>query len=276
MKKLNYISNIDYSKLTFVNISQAKRLTGISYIGGYNISQKVNHSFENSNVLTYIIYLQPGIIDNYNFCPCSTKECRLTCLCNSGRSRIDQLAGLNRITNCKIKRNKLFLQNRKFYFDWIIAEIRKYQKIAIDKNMYFAVRLNGTSDIDYINLVVSENKNIFQLFPEIQFYDYTANIKLYDNKPGNLHLTFSYKGTNKNKTECLNILRHDENITIVFNIAKNKPLPETYLNYKVINGDFSDYRPNDEKNCIVGLRFKKVTNKLINENIQNSKFVVTL
>ena len=36
-------------------------------------------------------------------------------------------------------------------------------------------------------------------------------------------------------------------------------LPETYQGYKVINGDESDLRFKDEKNVIVGLKYKKIT-----------------
>jgi hypothetical protein len=35
------------------------------------------------------------------------------------------------------------------------------------------VRLNGTSDIPFENIKFMDGKNIFELFPEIQFYDYT-------------------------------------------------------------------------------------------------------
>jgi hypothetical protein len=38
-------------------------------------------------------------------------------------------------------------------------------------------------------------------------------------------------------------------------------LPETYNGYKVINGDDNDLRFLDDKNVIVGLKFKNITGK---------------
>jgi len=43
------------------------------------------------------------------------------------------------------------------------------------------------------------------------------------------------------------------NVAVVF---RNKILPETYLGYKVINGDKTDLRFLDEKGVIVGLYAK--------------------
>ena len=48
-------------------------------------------------------------------------------------------------------------------------------------------------------------------------------------------------------------------------------VPKTYLGFKVIDGDKYDMRYLDDKNVIVGLKFKKVRNKI---NLQNSKFVI--
>jgi hypothetical protein len=37
------------------------------------------------------------------------------------------------------------------------------------------VRPNGTSDIAFENIIVHDGKTIFQLFPDVQFYDYTKH-----------------------------------------------------------------------------------------------------
>ena len=152
----------NYRNLSFVNRSQATKQTNISYIGNKVISQKFIHSLQTDNVLTYSIYLQPGIIEDkgnkFNFCPFSTKECRLLCLCNSGLVKVEDYSGKNKIRSARLKRSLLFLQNKEFYFNWIIADIEYFQKYAINKGYYFAVRLNGTLDIDYINLKVRDKE----------------------------------------------------------------------------------------------------------------------
>ena len=52
----------------------------------------------------------------------------------------------------------------------------------------------------------------------------------------------------------MEILARGYNVAMVFD-----NLPETYKGYKVINGDESDLRFKDEKNVIVGLKYKKNT-----------------
>ena len=52
------------------------------------------------------------------------------------------------------------------------------------------------------------------------------------------------------------MLSKGHNVAVVFD-----EVPETYKGYKVINGDESDLRFTDEKNVIVGLKYKKLTGK---------------
>jgi hypothetical protein len=52
------------------------------------------------------------------------------------------------------------------------------------------------------------------------------------------------------------VLSLGHNVAIVFD-----ELPEHYKGYKVISGDESDLRFKDEKNVVVGLKYKKMTNK---------------
>jgi hypothetical protein len=52
-------------------------------------------------------------------------------------------------------------------------------------------------------------------------------------------------------------------------VFENK-LPEVWNGYKVINGDLYDVRFKDEKNVIVGLKYKQVRNKPTND----MKFIV--
>jgi len=49
-----------------------------------------------------------------------------------------------------------------------------------------------------------------------------------------------------------------------------KEVPDKFWGRKVINGDLYDMRYRDDKDVIVGLKFKKVRNKLVDTN----KFVI--
>lgn len=111
-------------------------------------------------------------------------------------------------------------------------------------------RLNGTSDIRY------ENFGIMEEFPEIQFYDYSKDVRRFlpnskAQKIKNYHLTFSRSETNQVQTEAL--LKAGKNVAVVFS---GKALPKTYLGYKVINGERNDARFMDPKNVVVGLLAK--------------------
>jgi hypothetical protein len=59
-------------------------------------------------------------------------------------------------------------------------------------------------------------------------------------------------------------------------VRKGRALPTSWNGYKVVDGDISDYRPDDEKGVIVGLRFKLVKEKEINASLSTNKFVVTI
>ena len=257
--------------LQFTTISQAKKDTGLSYIGGVNLSAKMLHSKKESHQYTYIIYLAPAKESGYQVCPNATKECKMGCLATSGHAGMELQAGTDRIKNARIKKTRLFFEHNEFFMEWVIEEIKKARAKAQKDGFYFSVRLNGTSDIDWQNAMF-KGYNLFQIFPDVQFYDYTKSVKKYINKPDNYHLTFSYTGRNWDK--CKALLEDGNNVAIVFNVKSEKLLPAMYKGYQVINGDLTDYRINDAKGIIVGLKWKHIGNKEAEKQVLNSVFVV--
>jgi hypothetical protein len=84
----------------------------------------------------------------------------------------------------------------------------------------------------------------------------------------NYDLTFSYSG--HNWSACEEILDNKSGrVAVVF----EKTLPETYKGYKVVDGDAYDMRYVDDKNVIVGLKFKRVKNKV---EKTNNAFIVAI
>jgi hypothetical protein len=154
---------------------------------------------------------------------------------------------------------------------WMFAEIRKYQQKAKRDGFFFSVRLNATSDIDWQNVKV-DGKNVFQIFPEILFYDYTKNASKFIEKAQNYHLTLSYTG--RNWLLCEALLQQGVNVAIVFNVKNESQLPKTYRGYKVINGDLTDYRIDDAKGIIIGLKWKRIANRIAEKKVLNSCFIV--
>lgn len=255
--------------MQFTTISQAKKETGLAYLGNINSSSKIAKNGKVSNQYTYSLYLAPSSVSGYNTCPMATKECIAGCLHTSGRVKLDKK---NIIVNSRIAKTKLFFEHREFFMAWLVAEIET-AKAKADRDGYgFSARLNCTSDINWNVYKVKDGKTIFELFPDVQFYDYTKISKKFDNIAPNYHLTMSYTGYNWDT--CNNVLSKGFNVAVIFNVKKGEDIPETFNGYKVIDGDLTDYRPDDEKGVVVGLRWKNVKDRQANEYVKNSPFVV--
>jgi len=253
------------TKLNYKNAAQAKRETGLSYIGAVNSSAKILKN-EKYNELTYIIYLAPANLSGYEVCPKRTEECTNACLFGSGQVIMDKT---NRIVESRIKKTQMFFTNREYFMSWVVKEIEQAKAKAEKKGMKFSVRLNGTSDLQP-TLFRHNGKVLFDIFPDVQFYDYTkvANRFRLIDQYQNYDLTFSYSGHNWH--DCEYILNNEYGrVAVVF----EKNLPETYKGYKVVDGDAYDMRYVDDKNVIVGLKFKRVKNKV---EKTNNAFIVAI
>jgi hypothetical protein len=251
--------------MEYKSIAQAKRVTGLSYLGMVNNSTKHEKAYKYDEHV-YTIYLAPAKMSGYEVCPMRTKECTKLCIHESGRNRIDVRE--NRINKSRIKKTKLFFEHREFFMKWLVDDITNSQKKAKDMGFHFSVRLNNTSDLSpesfYLD-VDGVKKNVLQLFPDVQFYDYSKVYKRAElvKKYKNYDVTFSYSGSNLQ--DCISMLNNNVRVAVVF-----KEVPDKFWGRKVINGDLYDMRYRDDKDVIVGLKFKKVRNKLVDTN----KFVI--
>ena len=253
--------------MKFTTIGNAKKQTGLSYLGSVASSSKIAKGLK-YNEMTYILYLAPAEQSGYNVCPGSTAECREACLTESGHNRID--VKKNAINKARIKKTKLFFEHREFFMGWLVAEISKAKADAIAKGYTFSVRLNGTSDIQP-TMFKFNGKVIFDIFNEVTFYDYTkvANrFKLLD-KYSNYDLTYSFSGYNM--LQSMELLENNKGrVAMVF---EGKQLPKSFMGYKVIDGDAYDMRHLDETGVIVGLKFKFVRTKI---DTAHNKFIIPM
>ena len=256
----------------FTTNAKAIKEVGVAYLGGVSTSAKISHSQEYSHQYTYAIYLAPYNTSGYNTCSHSTPECRLGCIFHTGRAKIEDYFGATTIKDARIKKTKLFYEQTEYFMNWLIADIKRYRAKAERDGFFFSVRLNATSDIDWAKVLIN-GKNIFEIFPDVAFYDYTKNHNKFDYNPKNYHLTLSYTG--RNWTECKAKLQQGNNVAMVFNVKHERDLPAMYKGYKVINGDLTDYRIDDAKGIIVGLKYKAIANKVAEKKLLKSCFVVT-
>ena len=239
---------------------------------------------------TYIMYLSPHTQNSKgkNLCSHASEGCAKACLFNSGAARFGN------VQLGKMNKTEYFLADKQGFMNQLVAEITHIVKMhkavvgteqtgitgKVIRYKNFAIRLNGTADIPFENLAIESvgGKNIFELFPDVQFYDYTKNPKRFNNLvlPLNYHLTFSRSEINDK--ESLDILNRGYNVAYVFGIKSTQDLPTTYNGFKVINGDLSDLRFTDPDNVIVGLKYKLTTGKgtkaINKDNLENNDFII--
>jgi hypothetical protein len=195
--------------------------------------------------LTGILYLAPYTLSGVNLCPfAKVAECHVACLNTAGRGNF------NNVKSARLRRAKLFNDNRGEFFAQLIEDIHKLKAQAKKQNLQAVVRLNGTSDIEWENIKVTGDYTIFNLFSDLQFYDYTKNPNR-KNLPSNYDLTFSYSGVKSFIKFNRQALSNNMRVATVFKI-----MPAQFEGREVINGDDHDARFIEDKNIIVGLKAK--------------------
>ena len=210
---------------------------------------------EKLNYLTGILYMLP----NYKTCPSASKGCMKVCLQSAGRGKFSNVREAR-----KAKRD-LFYTDQKYFMESLVWSIKKVIRKAQREKLTPVIRLNGTSDIAYEDIKLDSGKNIFETFPNVQFYDYTTRDDRTSAMRGdwsNYHLTFSRKEDNHDKSMLVNQI-FGLNVAVVFD-----KVPEVWQGRKVINGDETDLRFLDKQNVIVGLTAKGKAKK------DNSGFTV--
>jgi hypothetical protein len=201
---------------------------------------------EKLGYLTGILYLAPAKISGYEVCPRRSKGCTEACLYTAG------MGAFSTVQQARIKKTKQFFEDRDNFLMQLRKDITALVRKAKKTNMTPAIRLNGTSDIEWTRFGIMEE------FPEVQFYDYTKVLnRLKQPIPKNYHITFSK--SEDNEMDCRWALNLGFNVAVVFN-----KLPETYFARPVISGDETDVRFEDAKGVIVGLTAKGKGKKDLN------------
>jgi len=203
---------------------------------------------EKIGYLTAIVYLKPSI----KICPLSKLAgCLEPCLQSAGRG------AFNSVQQAREAKTRFYFENREAFLLSIAADIWSLCNTAKNKGLTPLVRLNGTSDIDYENLIVCDDKNIFQLFPDITFYDYTKHPSrnLTGKTPGNYDLTYSYSGITPHNVTIKGLLNpSNSRVAVVF--QRQEDIPSTFRGWTTIDGDNTDVRHIEPKTVVVALYAK--------------------
>ncbi len=214
--------------------------------------------------MTGILYIAPVDISGRQVCPMAAiAQCDKACLYTAGRG------AMGSVQSARIRKAKAFFENREAFMQLLARDISRLVKRAGKKGMIPLVRLNGTSDIKWENIPVTIGgvtyDNLMQVFPEVQFYDYTKMPSRH-NLPANYDLTFSYSGVLGFQKYVNQAISAGMRIAAVF--RNRADIPAKFLGLECVDGDNSDIRHIDPKGVIVALYAKGKAKK------DNTGFVI--
>lgn len=192
--------------------------------------------------MTFILHLAPADSSGREVCPKRTPGCTAACLNTAGRGK------MHSVQKARLRKTRWYHEDRAGFMDQLVWDINAGIRKAQREDAIPVFRLNGTSDIPWERVKVA-GQNVFEMFPNVQFYDYS---KLHNRKVSqykNYHLTFS-RGEN-NDRDVAKAITAGMNVAVVFS-----ELPESYLGMPVISGDEDDLRFLDPPRHIVGLTAK--------------------
>jgi hypothetical protein len=193
--------------------------------------------------LNAIHYLAPHDLSGFQLCPHASAGCLALCLgWESGQaSMVKNDTDINSVRLSRIEKSRRFMRDRANYLKDVVRSIELAINKANRMGFRLCVRMNGSSDIAWEGIRIN-GKNLFQLFPDVAFVDYTKNAKRFDRAlPANYHLTFSRSETNE--ADCVALLNRGVNVAVVF--AGDKP--QWWKEHPVIDGDLHDLRQLDPR-----------------------------
>lgn len=235
--------------------------------------------------LNAVHYMAPHDLGGVgNLCSHASPQCIAICLGQySGQAAMvsDLEADTNPTRESRKLKAQLFMRERGDYMNRLARDIIKLDAQATRDGLKLCVRPNGSTDIPFERIsfaidaktakalrlpdMAGRVMTLPQLFPAIQFVDYTKNPTRLGKAPSNLDLTLSYSGNNAQA--CVDALLAGHNVAMVFHGG----LPDSFAGFPVIDGDKHDLRHLDRKGgVIVGLTPKGTKAKR-----DTSGFVVT-
>jgi hypothetical protein len=196
--------------------------------------------------LSFILHLAPATLSGKETCPKRTAGCTAACLNTAGRGGMFKRGeNTNMIQKARIRKTQYFFANRDAFMVDLAQDIRKAIKFAERKGLKPVFRLNGTSDLSWEKYWVPVyDMTLFELFPQVQFYDYTKVLGRKVSAFPNYHLTFSK--ADGNDADVAKALKQGMSVVAVYD-----EIPEG-----VPSADETDLRFLDPKGTMLGLKAK--------------------
>ena len=208
---------------------------------------KHNVKLDKSNA--YGLSLSPASTAGWNVCRASSPGCRAACLATAGKG------GLDSVQRGRLWKIALLVAEPALFVRALAGELRRaagrrpVDTLGRSTGPLVPVRLNVLSDLAWERFAPA----LFDI-AGLRFYDYTKRTDR--TVPANYHLTSS--ATERTADSGLADLAdmYGSNVAVVFDTRRGQALPSTYAGCRVVDGDLSDSRWNDDRGVIVGLRAK--------------------
>lgn len=196
--------------------------------------------------LSFILHLAPADLSGRETCPKRTAGCTAACLNTAGRGGMFKRGeNTNMIQRARIRKTKFFFENRDAFMLDLVEDIMKAVNFARRKGLTPVFRLNGTSDLSWEKYAVpGVADNIFNLFPTVQFYDYTKVLGRKVKHLPNYHLTFSK--ADGNDSDVAEALMQGMSVVAVYDAIPSG----------VPSADETDLRFLDPRGVMLGLKAK--------------------
>jgi hypothetical protein len=199
--------------------------------------------------LSFILHLAPADLSGHNTCPKATAGCKAACLNTAGRGGMFKRGeSTNTIQKARIRKTNYFYDARMDFMLDLKKDIEKGIKLAAKLGLKPVFRLNGTSDLSWEKYTIND-KNLFELFPTVQFYDYTKVLGRKVSQYANYFLIFSK--ADGNDSDVAEAILQGMNVAAVFDAV-----PTEHMGRPVIDADEHDLRFLDAKGVIAGLKAK--------------------
>ena len=218
---------------------------------------------DDESKMTAIMYLASSDMSGYDTCEHASPQCKKMCLISAGRGVFSN------VQQARINRTKLFFENQPNFLSKLYNEITYFTDYCTEHGLKPYVRLNGTSDLNFVNLKIQDDKDIYQLFPDVQFYDYTKDFQreaIYDN----YYLLYS-RSENTPISTVKNLVAEGKNVAVVFD-----EVPSLWEGLEVVGGDETDLRPTDKQGVVVGLKAKGMAKKNKRTEESDKGFVIEI
>lgn len=202
---------------------------------------------EKIGYLTAICYLVP----DEKLCPFAIMAgCFEGCLNSAGRG------AFNSTQKARAAKTAFFKENQRAFMLSLCADVWTHARRAEKLELIPLVRPNGTSDIAFENIQI-DGKTIFQMFSDVQFYDYTKHPSrnLAGKTAGNYDLTYSFSAITP-KPISIKGLTNSANKRTAVVFQRQADIPAEFRGWPVVDGDDTDVRHIEPERVVVALYAK--------------------